>query len=840
MFIIKSTKTGRERPCTISVLKKLFVFLFLVISTTSFSQSTKDDIRIKGIVIDSLTQDAIGYATVVLVGDSSKMINAVPSDVNGKFTIKAPRQENYKIRVGFVGYGTKTVDVNLTTDDTIEVGTIALTEGVMASDVNVIAYAPLITSDADKITYNMEADPEAATSSTFEILRKVPMLSIDGDDNVRLNGETNYKVLVNGRSSTMMSKNFKDVIKSMPASSIKNIEVITNPSTKYDSEGIGGIINIITTKQRIRGFNGSANLGIDNRGSINLGTYIAAQVGKFAISANISAGEYINNGSTSYNETENFLSNDYKYSISEGVSGKSRNKNGHSSIEASYEIDSLNLITLSGWGYLGNYKNDSHSTTQFHDIDDILSRQFTNKLNTNGGYGSLSASLNYQKLFMKKDKSLTISYNIDNSPQSSDFTTEIDGILDYDSYLQHSENDAIGNEHTAQVDFYNPINDNHQYEGGIKYILRTNVSDTKVEEFDHNNNLWENTPEKVNDLDYDQHIGSLYGGYVFKHKKFTARGGIRGEITFNDGVSKSSNGNVALETEPLFNVVPYVNLSYQLKKGQNIYFAYTQRIQRPSIWYLNPYINDSDPINIRTGNPDLESVVANSFSFNYRKSAQKWNLFTGLSASLADNSIVSISSVDEKGIKTSTYDNIGENNNYRFNTSGSYRLGVKLNVYANGYLAYTDIRSKNNDLSNSGFSYGGSLGGSVRLWKEANFNANGGYYSSRIQLQGKGSSYFYHSLGLSQKLLKKKTLTLSLSVSNPFKENMSHESHLMDKTFKTFSSYTYQIRSFRFGINYRFGKMNTQVKKTRRSITNDDKMGGGGGSGGGGAQGGGA
>ncbi|MEG1635348.1 MAG: outer membrane beta-barrel protein, partial [Rikenellaceae bacterium] len=533
-----------------------------------FSQSKVSKFVVKGAVIDSTTQKAIGFATISIKNDSSKIINAVAADASGKFSARVEKPGNYKFEISFMGYGTKSVSAKLDpdADTSIDIGTIALIEGLQLDVVNVVVQKQLITSTPDKIAYNLEADPEAATSTTFEILRKVPMISIDGEENVKLNGESNYKVLVNGKTSSMMSKNFKDVIKSMPANSIKNIEVITNPPTKYDAEGIGGIINIITNKRSVNGYNGNINVGTNNLGSVNGSAYVAAQMGKFAISANVFGGLFINKGSTSYSKTENFTSEQNRYSVSDGASGKSKNKYGNISLEASYEIDSLNLITLSGWGYLGRFGALSTTKTRNWDKNNNLTREYDNIMDYAGDNGSGSGSINYQKTFKKPEQTLTFSYNIDASPQNTEYTSLIDGILNYNSYGQYSDNNASGVEHTIQVDYYDPINKMHQYEAGVKYILRRNVSNTDIQELDDAGQWIENNA-KVNDLDYNQHIGSVYGGYVFKHKKFSAKAGVRGELTVNTGVSKSIKGDDKFNSDPLFNVVPYVNLSYMLNKG---------------------------------------------------------------------------------------------------------------------------------------------------------------------------------------------------------------------------------------------------------------------------------
>ncbi len=816
----------------------MLTVLFTIISFTTFAQK-KSEYTIKGTVIDSTTLKPIAYATIALIKDDSTklIVNAVPSDVNGKYELKAKTEGKYIVAASFVGYGSKGIELSLGLDKNVDIGDIFLKEGVAMDEIVVVSNTPLVTSTPDKLTYNMEADPESATSNTLEILRKVPMLSVDGDDKVRLNGEGNYKVLVNGRNSTMMTKNFNDVIKSMPASSIKSIEVITNPPTKYDADGIAGIINIITHRGSLSGFNGSVNLSVDNNGSINSGVYIAAQTGKFAISTNISGGKYVSRPSFSERETTYHNNDKYHQAISNGENGGSNNNNGNFSIEASYEIDSLNLITLSGWGYLGGYGSDNSGETSYFDNIGNLTRKFTNSSDSKGEYGSLSGSINYQKSFKKPDKTFTLSYNVDANPGSSSFTSTIDGILDYDSYQQYSNNDATGMSHTAQVDFYNPVSEKHQYEFGAKYILRINTSDTEVEERSDLEAPWEPAPQKVNDLDYDQHISSLYGGYVFKHKKFTAKGGFRAELGINEGVSKSYKGDMEFNSDPLFNVVPYVNMSLMLNKGQNITASYTQRLNRPGIYQLNPYVNDNDPMNIYYGNPELETVVAHSYSLGYRKTTQRWNLFVGGNSYISNNSIERITKSDENGRLESSYSNIGKNKNFRLNTSFSY-YKPKFNIYTNGAVSYTSVKSTSNDIENSGYSGSMFMGGSYKIWKNGSLNANGGYFVSSVTLQGSSAAYYYYSLGLTQRLLEQK-LSISLYANNPFTKNFEYRYETIDENFSSIGRSWRVNRSFRLGVNMRFGKTNAQVKKTRRSIKNDDLMSGGSSQGGGGGTGGG-
>lgn len=806
-------------------MKRLLPIIFLVLlypNKNALGQKTESQkITITGIVLDSLTGKGIEYPTVALFDDSLKLIKAVAGGVDGKFTIEAPSPGQYYLSGSMIGYSNSKDLITLKEGEKkVDFGAIKLIEGMQLKEVTVTAVQPLIKNEPDKLTYNLESDPQSASSPLVDILRKVPMLSVDGEDVVRLNGETNFKVLVNGRSSGLLVRNFKDAIKAMPASAIKSVEVITNPPAKYDAEGIGGVINIITNRKSTQGYNGSINAGANTLGGYNGGGYISAQIGKLSLSTNIYTGKNISKGSYYTSESENFLSNEFKYSKTTGTSN-SEGRFSNLSIEASYEIDSLNLITLSGWGFLGNSKNIGTSMFESRNTDNILSRKYSTTNVSEYLYGSGSGSISYQKTFKKPEQNLTFSYSIDASPTESDFTNNVIPELNFTQYSQRSANKAMGMEHTLQADYYNPIGKKHNIETGIKYILRQNYSKTDVEIFNPDDGVWNDAPEKINDLDYDQHIGNMYGGYAYKHKSLSLKGGFRMEYTINDGVSKSSDGDITF-TNKQFDVVPYINFSYMLKKGNSLSASFTQRLNRPGIWHLNPYVNDNDPMNISYGNPNLETVRRNAITIGYRKSSQTWNLSVNLAGNFTRNNIERIRRVDAEGISRTTYENIGINRNYRLNFNYSYRKGEKLNLYVNGGIAYTSISSPEMNLSNDGVSYYGGAGLSAKVWNKGTVNLNGFVYGGDVSLQSQNPVNYTSSIGFSQRFLKDK-LTLSIYVSEPLSKTKSYKISSQDTTYKMTSENTYIRRSANISLFWRFGKFNVNVKKARRSST-DDKM----------------
>ena len=796
----------------------LLLLCILAVSGSLMAQSKIPPYQVSGQVVEKSSGKGVPYVTVILKNDSTKEKKYQACDGSGRFSMNVRSTSKYNLTLSAVGYKELRMPVNITGLKT-DLGQLQMEEGAELKEVNITAQKPLVRTEVDKIVYSMESDPEAQTNNTLEMFRKVPLITVDAEENITLNGQSNFKVLVNGKSSSMMAKNLKDVLKSLPANTIKDIEVITNPSSKYDAEGVGGIINIITLKKNINGFNGSVSSGIDSRGSFNGSTYLATKINKFSFSTRIYGGQYKQPDAQNLS-TGDYYNND-TYHHSEGIgSGTYSGESFSFSGEASYDIDSLDLISLSFWGYSGSSKNNSFNETTYENIGKEVTRQYQNQNNGKNSYGSLSGNIDYQKTYKKPDKSLTFSYKLDNNPNTTKNYTEVTGFNNtYPSYRQQSNNDAVGREQTFQADYYDPLTKVHQMECGVKFILRQNTSNSEI----YRNDTLQ--PNKANDLDYDQYILGAYAGYVFKLKKFSTKAGLRLERTWNDGVSKSDSNTYF--TNRLFNMVPYITVSYMPKAGQTIRLSYTQRLSRPSIWYLNPYINDVDSMNISYGNPSLKSEISHSFQLGYNFFTTKFNFSVTSSASFVNNSIERISWVKENGATVSTYRNIGKDQRYGLSAYTSYRPMDKFNLYFNGGVNYSKLEANNGySIINEGFSYGGTLGIRWTLWKDGSVNLNGGVYSPNIMLQGKSSTYYYTSMGISQYYLKRK-LMLSLSVTDPFWNRKSYSYERSDQTFYTYYKTSRLARTFRFGVTYNFGKMDTKVKKAKRGIQNDDVKSGG-------------
>ncbi len=815
---------------------RFLIFFLLVVGglpLASFGDSNAT--LISGKVVDSLSKKGVPFVTVTVQDAQKKVLKRLASDGSGKFDFTLKDNVKGEVIITAIGYNPAKVKFSVGSKPKENLGTIVMSESTSKIDQVVVqAQKQLVKVEVDKLSYNTEADPESQTSNALDMLRKVPLLTVDGEDNITLKGSSSFKILVNGKESTLMSSNPKDVLKGMPASSIKNVEVITNPSSKYSAEGVGGIINIVTAKKTLEGVMGSVNLRADSFGGFGGGFYTTAKIGKLSFSLNYGPNYNKQKESTGYSLTENYLSATDRRTETSSLSDGDGFSN-FASGDMSYEIDSLNLLSLSFWGYGGSWNNKSEILTSVYNDQGVLSQQFNQANKNKSTSGSISGNLDYQRSFKKPDKLFTVSYKLDYIPRETEYEYTVDGILNYADKRNTSKNHAGSYENTFQVDFVNPITPKHQYELGTKYIIRTNPSETNYYNF--SNGSWVEDASRYGDLTYTQNIVAAYMGYLFKMNKVSLKTGFRLEGAYTDADSKQG-GTATSFSNNVTDVVPYFTLSYKLKESSSVKLNYTQRLQRPGIWYLNPYIDDSKPKSLSYGNPKLDAEKVHAFDLGYSFFSSKVNVDFGLFAQLNDNAIQSILMVRSDGVQVRTYENSGTNNSFGANVYGSYRPSPKLSFSLNGRASYSVMERNggvNETFRKEGWVYNGSGSFYWTVIPGLSFSGYVGGYSGWLQLQGKSKGFWYNSFSLRKEFLSKK-LNLSVSVSSPFQNYRTSTSNMSDKTFSSHSEYRYQNRTVSFGISYRFGKMGAMVKKAKRSISNDDvKSGGGsGGNGGGG------
>ncbi len=814
-------------------MKKSFCLIILLLCAlfTSYAQSDKaGSFQVKGQVVDSLTNETVPYATlsIALASNPSKPVKLLACDIDGKFETPLTQAGNYIVTLQSIGKSASVKAFSLKEGNkTLDLGTLYMQEQAQQiGNVTVTAQKPLVKVEIDKLTYSLEDDPEAITSNTLDMLKKVPMVTVDGEDKIELKGSSNFKIYMNGKPSNLLSNNPSEVLKSMPANSVKNIEVITDPGAKYDAEGVGGIINIITNRSALEGYTGSVRANAGSLGSYGGGAYISAKIGKLGVTG---AFNYFDRNSpwNDYSSFRENFNNDDIRTIDQVGRSKYKGPFLFGNLELSYEIDTLNLLSLSLNRFGGTSKNivESEQITK-NGLKEIVEQYILNS-NSNANFGSTDLSLDYQRSTKKKDELFTVSYKFSNSPNDNANERLLEYLIGNDkgsisNILQ--DNDAYTTEHTAQVDYTTPIRKDHTVEVGVKYIMRQNNSDTENFFRTDGQGEWTQLPQNSNDhFNHTQHIYAGYAGYSLKAGNFGFKTGLRAEGTKLD-VEYRNLPELNFD-KSLFDIVPNLTTSYMISMAQQIRLGYNLRIQRPGIWYLNPYVNNINPLNISYGNPDLETEKVHNITLNYSFFSKKVNLNTSLSHSANNNSIERYTFVDENGVANSTYGNLGKSREASVFTYINWSPVPMFRLYANGSVGYRKIKSVALDRENDGFEGRFFAGAQVNLPKDFRINLNGGYGSSRIRLQSEDSPFYFHGITFNKDFLKKK-LTVSLSCNSPFQKHMKMESTTYDTEFLQRSINYWSTREFRISVSYRFGSLNQAIKKVRRGISNDDVKGG--------------
>ena len=808
---------------------RLLLFFMTGFSVSAYAQHS---FQVKGVLVDSLTNEGEPYATIRIstMKNPDKPVQLAITGQDGKFNEKLRSAGEYII--SFTSVGKNPVQKEFTLTDavkSVDLGRIMISESAeMLKGVEIVAQKPLVKAEIDKVTYSIEDDPDSKTNSTLEMLRKVPLVTVDGEDNVKVNGSSSFKVHVNGKPNNMMSNNPKEVLKSLPANSVKSIEVITDPGAKYDAEGIGGILNIITTDNAgLQGYTATFNAGIDNRG-FDAGAYGTVKVGKFTVTGNYSLSDSKSPRGYSDSEREDYTSDEYKYLNTEG-SSKGGNLFQFGSMEGSYEIDTLNLVTFSMQMFGGTSDHNGVSSTQMLNAQHEHAYSYDMVNRGKSGFGSIGANFDYQHSFKKKGEYLTFSYRYSGSPNDSEAHTDYENIKDYPYDMnfmrnQYYDNDAHTDEHTFQLDYVNPINQMHDIDFGAKYILRNNKSDSRVyKEYD---GVYQEDNNLTDVFNQTQNILAAYADYKVKWKKLAAKAGVRYEHTFMDvEYDKLAEKNFKADFDDL---VPSLMLSYQLGPTQTLRASYNMRISRPGIWYLNPFRDTSNPTSISYGNPDLETEKSHSLGLTFSSFSAKFNINATLNYSFVNNGIERYSFMNN-GVMESTYGNIGHTKRTMLSLWMNWNPGSKTRISINASGMYADFMSDEPFLKqrNSGFYGNGFLNVQQTLPWDLRISLVGGGTTPNITLQGKGMSFAYYGFGLSRSFLEEKRLTVSLHASNLFNKYMKFKNETNTSTFRSWSGSRQQQQSYGLNVSWRFGKLKAQVKKTNRSITNDDVKSGG-------------
>ncbi|NRF38025.1 outer membrane beta-barrel protein [Pedobacter foliorum] len=667
----------------------------------------------------------------------------------------------------------------------------------------------LVRQQIDRLSYDVQGDPEHNTLNGLDLMRKVPMLSVDAAGQLKMRGSTNYRILINGKESGMMAANPRDVLRNLPASAIKRIEVITTPSSKYDGEGPAGFINIILMRRASDGYNGNVRLAHElPTGGPSLGGNLTLKSGKFAIAINGGADR------TSTPETAERYYRQTFGSIPEQMENNSTKKNNSRSIfggaELSFEPDTLNLLTAEFSPYSGYNKVYNSRLFELNEGNPDFSKYLLDARNKYSWTG-MTAGLSFQRSFSHRPgQLLTFAYRYvsNDNPQVNhvDISQQINSHLT--SFLQQS---ASGyKEHIFQGDYVRPLK-SLTIEAGIKTILRYNSSDYKRTQSD---------TSLVNNFKNSSPVFGAYNSYHYRIGAWGIKAGYRLEYTTMHGQYKSAS---QIPKTNYFNLIPALSLMYNINMGSSLTMGYTNRIERPRFYQLDPFADRSITNILSYGNPNLKPALSHHLELNYSQDS-KTTFSANLSYTLSNNLIQQISQYDSTANATiTTYANTGYDRQLKLYLSAGGKLAEKLGWSANGLISRVWLKGtiEGRHLENSG--YNAKMSADVTytlsdLWKASgSFNID----APETFLQEKTNLQFYQSLRLYGDLVKDK-LNLSLTVNNPFTKFRYYERNLTGFDFKQYYRFQSYNRSFGLSLSWQFGHLESGVQKSKRKITIDD------------------
>lgn len=802
--------------------------------------------KISGVVKDSTNAQAVEFANVALIDPATnKPVNGAVADDKGKFTINKVAAGRYIVEVSFIGYGTKRIPVNITDKKKdIELGNISIaSDDKVLKEVVIEGQKNLVEEKVDRTIYNAENDQTSKGGDATDVLRKVPMLSVDLDGNVSMRGSQNIRVLINNKPSTIAANSVADALKQIPADQIKTVEVITSPSAKYDAEGSGGIINIITKKNNLQGLSLNVDASAGLRGS-NLGLNGSYRTGKMGFSL----GGF---GRSNYNQPGSF-SNDqmtYKYdstkrgrgellsSTNQKADTRLVNAFGQYTLGWDYDIDKKNSLAASVKYGLRNNLNwqDNLSTTS--------SKAELNRLanvNTVDNSGTTDASLTYTRTFDKPQREFSVLALYSFNNRTNDFVNQrIDGVLPPIPTYNKNNNRSTNEEITLQADYQTPVGKNSILEFGGKQIRRRVKSDFESFTAYSDGVYFKNPNQQLsNALFYNQDVTGGYTSFTTQlAKTISVKAGARYEHT---NIEAFDRDNKKYEIPDYGTLVPSMNISKRFKNGSAIKLGYNRRIQRPSIQFLNPNLQAGNPLNVTFGNPRLDPEFTNNYEFSYNTFIKGTSLNISTFMRNTSGAIQAVRDFRGDTIRT-TYQNIGKEDAYGASIFANVNAGkLSLNGGIDTYYAVlnNNVPDPIYNAKNSGWVYNARLFGSYNLTKGWGFQFFTFYRGRQVQLQGVQGGFYVYSLALRKEFANKKG-SVGFGAENFFYPRITIENTQNSPILSQNITNVITNLNFKVTFSYRIGKMSFDAPRSRKkSINNDDLKDEGGGDGGGGMGGG--
>lgn len=778
-----------------SILKNS-IYLLLLILSSSFAIA-QQNIEVIGKLVEEETSQSIPYATLVIKDKSTnKNITGVITDDSGNFIITTTKP-NFYVEISFMGFETKTITEFTVTNRKVNLGTIKLAPNSQALDeVVVTGEVSKTVFKLDKRVFKVGKDISSTGASALEVLNNVPSVNVSIEGDISLRGSSGVQILINGKPSVLADPS-SNALGTITADMIENIEIITNPSAKYEASGTAGILNIILKKEEKKGWNGSISVNTGIPDNHSLGLSLNRRTENFNLFAQLGAG-YRSLPQESENINQNLITNEVLLS-----NGKEfRNETFFNlTIGTDYHINDLNVLTLSGNFAYEIEDQPSNYNFQFFDENNNLISSWLREETTEATNPKYKYELNYKKQFKNnEDHTLQLSAlgSFFGKELESQFANTTSSGTNINSDQQTKTNFQQA-DYTFKADYVNPISEVYTIETGAQYVINDVGNDFEVRDFIDGGYIV--NEDLTNNFEWNQKVLGLYATGAYEKEKWGVKAGLRLEQTNVNTLLTNTNQS---NERNYSNFFPTLHTSYKISDNVSFQAGYSKRIFRPRLWDLNPFFNIRNNFNIRVGNPNLQPEFTDSYELTSIYKVGKASLSSSLYLRHTTDVVERVSTFKDN-VTFYTPENIGTNSSIGFETNGKYNPNKWLTLTGDFNFNYFDRAGtfENQVFDFTGSQWSSRLGSKIGFPTDIDVELTGNYRSGFKTIQGEQTGFAFMDLGIRKKIFKGKAI-VNLGIRDVFASRIQ-ERFVNQPTFETYS-FGQRGRFFTLGISYGFGK----------------------------------
>ncbi len=817
------------RPIKRKVL--LLIFTICIVTVKLYAQVPTGVGKISGKIVDAQNNEGVPYASAVLLDKKTKaVVRVAQSDVEGKFSLINLPKGVFTFKASYVGFQTMVRDSVSISDAVKEVdfGLIKMkfAKGNILSEIEIKAPKATMQMGIDKKIFSVDQSLVSEGGSASDLLQNVPSVQTDIDGNVSLRGSSGVKVLIDGKPSLIAGGNVAQILQSIPASSIESVELITNPSAKYDAEGQSGIINIVLKRNKKLGFNGSVALTAGNRDNYNANTSLSFQNKRINLYGNYSY-RYGNRVGGGYNNIE-YLNPSPNSLAFAGQKNNSVELNKGHNLKAGmdYYLAEKSVISFSTGLNVG-----TGDENEILNIDQLYSNRNPFSLSNRSNIeeqkrNSYDLGLDFSQKFNKPKEEFTanVSYSEGSNDNYQIYNTNVynsKGSTTNNVAIQRTNRDGFNRNYNVQFDYTRPLGDFGKLEGGYRSQIRISESSTFADQLSPVNGGYDFNYALSNDFNNKDQVHAAYINYQNQIKKFGYQIGVRAEDAKLDTRMGAYNINSNLLYTPgqvaYRRIYPSIFLTQKINDAQQVQLSYSRRVNRPRGWDTNPFLDVSDPLNHRQGNPNLQPEDVHAFELSYSRFWTKFSVISSAYMRQTNDVIQRIrTEPDVNGITVVTPQNLTRNISSGLELIGKFDLIKKWNFTANVNLYQSKIVGVPafGIVENSGFSWNANLTNNFTLPLGITLQVKGDYRAAEVMAQGKRNAMYGLDAGGKYDFKDKKS-SLSLNIRDVF---ASRKWSMTTQGITSIVDFSRQMQGTMANLtySYRFGKTAFGFKKTKK------------------------